>query len=104
VNFIISLLAGLASSALVSTVVKRVVIALGITAITYTGIGAALDAVSAQIAGSYGGLAADTLAFLALAKIPNAVNLILSAYAARLVLQGLSATGGITRWVKGAGS
>lgn len=81
-------------------VVARVLIALGITFATYTGIQSGLDLVLSYIQNETGALPAATVQLMALAKIDVALSMIFSAYGLRLVFQGL-ASGGLTRIVFG---
>lgn len=77
----------------------RVLVALSIGYVTYTGLSVILSAVEAQVSGMFGGLPAIALQVLGTLQLDTCVNIYLSAYAARLLLMGLSPTGAITRMV-----
>lgn len=74
-------------------VVKRVMIALGLGTITYTGLDVAFGAVKASVIGSYGQMAADSAQIAAIAGVPQAIGIILGALGARLGLLVLSRIG-----------
>jgi hypothetical protein len=94
--FIAALLGGLAAA--MSSLVGRVLIALGISYVAYTGISTALDALKAQIISEVAGMPATVLTVLSLLKFDVAISILFSAYAARMVLKGLS-SGAVTRMV-----
>lgn len=95
--FISALLGGLINIA--GTLAGRVMLGLGITAVTYTGISASLDWLSSQAISNLGGLPATVLAVLGLLKVGPAISLIVSATAWKFTLDGLT-SGALTRWVK----
>jgi len=93
--FIAALLGGLLQIA--ASLVGRVLIALGIGVVTYTGAQAVLDVLKAAIIANLQA-AGPLIPWLALAKVDVAISIILSAVGIRLVLQGLSAAGSITKF------
>lgn len=74
--------------------VKKVLTALGIGAVSYVGINLMLAQVKAYVISSFGGAGADTLALLGLAKVDIAINIVLSAVTARAVYAGMNAATG----------
>lgn len=92
--FIAALIGGLVSAA--GSFVGRVLIALGIGFVTFTGVDIALEALKAQ---AFAGLAALPVAgILGTLKIGTGLNIVFSAITARLVLNGLT-SGTIKRMV-----
>lgn len=85
--FIAALIGGLVQAA--GTLVGRVLISLGIGYATYEGLDTGLGWIQAQIAGSFGDLAAQTIAVLSGSGIGVAVSIVLSAISARLFLDGV---------------
>lgn len=94
--FLAALLGGLVQSA--SSIAGRVLIALGIGYVSYTGITALLDWIKAQVVAYLVGAPSTIVSIMGLLKIDVAVSIIFSALAARLVLQGLTSDK-ITRMV-----
>lgn len=85
--FIASLLGGLIQVA--GSLVGRVLIALGFSYVTYTGLDASFGWIKTQISASFGGLPAQALAVLSAARVGSALAVVLSAISARMVLTGL---------------
>lgn len=88
--FIAALLGGLIQAA--GTIVGRVLISLGFGYVTYTGLDVSFDWIKGQIASSLGGLPEQALAVLSGAGVGSALSIVLSAIAARMLLDGI--TGG----------
>ncbi|MCC6609254.1 MAG: DUF2523 domain-containing protein [Burkholderiales bacterium] len=86
--FLAALLGGLVQAA--SSIVGRVLIALGIGYVSYTGINALLGWIKSQVVSQLAGAPGTVVAIMGLLKIDVAVSIIFSALAARLVLQGLT--------------
>lgn len=83
---------------LVGTLVGRVLVALGIAVVTYTGVNASLDALKSSALTSMMSLPPEMLAIMGLLKVGVCISIVTSATAARLLLNGL--TGGtFKRWV-----
>lgn len=85
---------------LVGPLALRVITALGMGVVTFTGVDAALSGLIAQAQSSWAGIGADVLGLAALAGIPAALGIVCGAMTARVsVWVAVSAT----RWiVKGA--
>lgn len=86
--FLAALLGGLVSAA--GSFIGRALIALGIGYVSYTGISALLGWIKGQVISHLVGAPANVVAIMGLLKIDVAVSIIFSAFAARLVLQGLT--------------
>jgi Protein of unknown function (DUF2523) len=69
--------------------VARVLIALGISFVTFQGFDLVLSTAKASLKSLFIGMPADMVALLGLADIDFAINLILSGYAARIALVSL---------------
>lgn len=85
--WIASLIGGFVQAA--GTMVGRVMIALGFSYVTYSGLDASFGWIKNQIAVEFGGLPAQALAVLSAARVGSAVAVVMSAIAARMVLSGL---------------
>lgn len=72
------------------SLVGRVLIALGVGFVTYTGIQATLTSMQGYVQGWLQAMPADVLGILGLMKIDVAVSIMFSAVAARLVLKGIT--------------
>jgi len=86
--FLAALLGGLVQAA--SSIAGRVLIALSIGYVSYTGISALLTWIKSQVVSYLVGAPATMVAIMGLLKIDVAVSILFSALAARLVLQGLT--------------
>ena len=86
--FIAALIGALVSAA--GTIVGQVLISLGIGYVTFTGLDASLDWVKAQIISGVGGLPGQAVAVLGACRVGVALSIVLSAIAARLLLDGLT--------------
>ncbi len=85
---LLSLLGGLVSIA--GSLVGRVLIALSIGYVSYTGISALLTSLKDQVIERLSGSGAEFVQVMALVKIDVCVSILFSAMAARLLLQGLT--------------
>lgn len=83
--FLYSLLGGFLSIA--GSMVGRVLIALGISYVTYSGFDLSVSWLLAQIKSNFDGMGADTVAFLAWLWVDKAIGMIFSAYSAALVIK-----------------
>lgn len=83
---------------LVGTLAGRVLVALGIGVITYTGVGASLNFLKGQAVSSFSGLPAEMLSIIGIMKVGVCISIITSAITARLLLNGLSGDT-FKRWV-----
>lgn len=95
--FISALLGGLINIA--GTVAGRVLIGLGISAVTYTGLSASLDWLRDNAVSSLLAMPPQVVGVLSIMKVGSALSMIMSATAVKLTLDGI---GGATfkRWVK----
>lgn len=75
---------------LVGTLAGRVLIALGISVVTYTGITVTLDALKAQAIGAFSSLPPGVFALLGILRVGQCISIITSAVAAKLVIDGLT--------------
>ncbi len=91
-------------SSIVGPLVAKVLTSLGMGAISYVGITVLLSAVRTYLIGNVTGLPADVLAILGLAKLDVAVNIILSAVAARAALSGVNLSTGKKTAIGAVGS
>jgi Protein of unknown function (DUF2523) len=97
VPFLISLISGFVTSTVIRALLMRALVALGISAVTYTGLTIAMAAIVSHVNANLGAGAAGTLTILTMCKVPQALNVVMSAYAGGLILRGLTAVGGITK-------
>jgi NO-binding membrane sensor protein with MHYT domain len=94
--FVSALLGGLIN--ICATLVGRVMVGLGISAVTYTGITASLSYLSSNVFSQFTGLPSTVLAVLGLLKVGSAISLIVSATTWKFAIQGLT-SGTMTRWI-----
>jgi hypothetical protein len=87
---------------LAASLAGRVLIALGFGAVTYAGVSVTLDWLKARALDAFVGLSAQILGILSMLKIGEAISILFSALLVRLLLNGLSAGGSISRLVKGS--
>lgn len=83
---------------LVGTLVGRVLVALGVSVVTYTGLNASLNAIKAQAIGSFTALPPEVLSMLSMMRVGQCISIVSSAIAARLLLNGLAGDT-FKRWV-----
>jgi len=88
--FIAALIGALIQAA--GTLVGRVLLSLGFGYVTFTGLDASLDFVKNMIVSHMGSLPAQAVAVLGAASLGSVLSIVLSALAARMLLDGL--TGG----------
>lgn len=91
-----SLIGGLAQAA--TSLVGRVLIALGIGYVTYAGLDVLLDFIKTRIFQELLSVDPTIIGIMAVLNVDRAINVILSAITARLLLNGLT-SGSITRMV-----
>ncbi len=75
---------------LVGTLVGRVLIALGISVITYTGISTTLDFLKAQAIGAFAGLPPEVFGMLGVLRVGQCISIVTSAIAAKMVIDGVT--------------
>lgn len=83
---------------LVGTLAGRILIALGISVVTYTGVSTSLDWLKAGAITALGGLPGDMLGLIAYMKVGVCISIITSAIAARAVINGISGDS-FKKWV-----
>lgn len=83
---------------LVGSMAGRVLVALGIGAVTYTGINTTVGWVKTQAVASLVGLGPEVLGILGMLKVGVCINIIFSAMLARAVLNGIQGDT-FKRWV-----
>jgi hypothetical protein len=91
-KFIGALIGALAE--FVGPAVGRMLLALGISAITYTGVSAGLTALEQMAIAKFQGLPSDVLNLMSLLGIDVAITIIFSAYSFKISLR---ATGGVIK-------
>lgn len=91
-----SLLGGLINIA--GSIAGRVLIALGISVITYSGLTASLSWLQSGAMSAMSGLPAQVLAIMALLKVGSCISMVTSAITVRMTLQGLT-NGSIKKWI-----
>lgn len=92
-NYVIALFIGMFAEALKSFV-PRILLALGLTYVTYQGFDVFLNHLRDMV-GNTGTLPPYAIGFLGLVKLGSAINIVLSAVSAKYAINGLS--GAITR-------
>jgi hypothetical protein len=84
--------------AIAGTIAGRVLLALGMGYVSYTGISFLLDGIKALVVGQLQSAPSNMVVVMSLLKIDVCINILFSALAARWALQGL-ASGKVTRMV-----
>lgn len=98
-TWLIQLLGALASAAFLRPLLTRAAILLGLGVVTYGAVSVGASAVWSLVATNLSSLPSDVLSVLTILKIPNAINVIISAYSAALGVKGLTAAGQLKRAV-----
>lgn len=83
---------------LVGSLVGRVLLALGLSVVTYAGVDTSLAWLKDQAIASAATLPADLLQLIAFLKVGECISIITSATAVRLLWQGMT-SGSIKRWI-----
>jgi hypothetical protein len=96
-GFILRLVGALFSTNSIKHVLTNVAVFLGLTVVTYAGVSIAINTAITALKSEYAGLPADLLNMMALAKVPNALSVILSAFLIRLAMMGLTSAGAMKR-------
>lgn len=94
--FVAALLGGLVNIA--ATLAGRVLIALGVGFVTYTGLSTSLDFFKNQAVQSLAGLPVEMISLIAFMGVGEAISIIVSALAIKMTLAGLTG-GGIKKMV-----
>lgn len=95
--FLAALLGGLIQAS--GTLVGRVLISLGFGYATYTGLNTSLDWLRNQIVGSMAGFGGQSMLVLSALQAGAGLSVLMSAFAVRLLLDGMSSGGAIRRLV-----
>lgn len=80
------------------SLVGQVLISLGISVVTYTGVSSVLDTLKSNALSAFSGLPADMVSLLAYLKVGVSMSIITSAVAVRMTLSGM--TGAVKRFRK----
>lgn len=80
------------------SLVGRVLIALGVGVVTYTGVQAGVDLLLNQLDSALAGVPADILGLLGYMQVGRALNIIIAAMSARMLLDGLKSDS-VKKWV-----
>lgn len=83
---------------IVGSLVGRVLVALGLSVVTYTGMSVTLNWLKSQAVTAALGLPADVIGMLSVMKVGTSISIIFSAMLARLVVTGLSGDA-VKKWV-----
>ena len=83
---------------LTGSLVGRVLIALGLSVVTYTGVSASLDFLKAQAIASMGAAGAQVLGMLGYMKVGECISIVFSAMLTRQISQGLTSDT-VKKWV-----
>jgi len=75
---------------LVGTLVGRVLVALGLSVVTYTGLNATLEALKSQAVQSFSALPPEVFGMLGMMRVGQCISIVTSAIAARMLLDGLT--------------
>lgn len=81
-----------------SSLVGRVLLALGMGYVTYKGFNASVDFLLNEIKSNINGMPADVISFLAFLWVDKAIGMVFAAYSAALLVK-VSASGTITKLV-----
>lgn len=89
-----------AASAVLVPLARRLLLGVGFGIVAYAGIGALWTSVQTEIAANLSATSGSILTILGMARVDDAIQVILSAGTARLTLRGLTAAGSIfaPRW------
>ena len=80
------------------TLAGRVLIGLGISVITYSGLTTTFDWLTTQALASFAGLPATVIGLLAVLKVGSCISMVASAIAVRLTIEGVTG-GALKKWV-----
>jgi len=86
--FIAALLGGLVSAA--GSLVGRVLIALGVGFVTYQGLDVSLNFIKTQTLATISSLPAEIFQIVSTLQLGTSINIMASAYAAKMVIAGLT--------------
>jgi hypothetical protein len=82
------------------SVAGQALLALGFSWLTYSGLDTTLTGLKTYAVSSLGGLSAEILGMLGVMKVGSSINIIASALATRMLIDGLQPGGKITKLIK----
>lgn len=83
----------------IGTLAGKVLVGLGISVVTYTGLSASIDFLKAGAITSFSGLPVEIIGILSLMKVGSCISMVFSAITVRMTIQGM--TGDTMKsWVK----
>lgn len=80
------------------SIIGRILVAIGISAITYTGFSLALDSYKSDIFSALGATSPTILQVMGVLNVGTAINILFSAMAARAAYEGYSASKTVLKW------
>jgi len=80
------------------SITAQVLLALGISAVTFTGFSASIDYFKNEAIQNASALPADLLGLLSVLKVGNSVSMVVSAIVGRMLVQGM-VNGSFKRWI-----
>jgi hypothetical protein len=86
------------TGAVAVALVTRVLVGIGVGVVTFIGVQATWDAAVGQLNAYLGGLSASVTTIIAMARVDDAIAVVISAGAAKLVLAGVSAVTGLKKF------
>lgn len=95
-SFIAALLGGLIS--ITGSLAGRVLVALGISVVTYSGVNSSLSWLRAQAVAALQGTGADVVGMLSVMRVGQCISIVTSAIVARALLTGVNSDT-VKRWV-----
>ncbi len=94
--FMAALLGGLINVA--GTIAGQVMIGLGISVLTYSGLSTTMDWLKGQALANFAGLPSQVINIMAVLKVGPCISMVFSAIVVHMTLQGLT-SGSIKKWV-----
>jgi len=98
--FPLALGGALVGGAIGTALVTRILLGIGIGIVTYLGVQALWDSAQAAIWSNLGSVSGNILTLLVMARVDDALAVVLSAGSSKLILKGLTAAGSlkVLRW------
>lgn len=84
-------------STIAGPLVKRVLVSLGIGAVSLVGVNVMLQGVTSFIKSQFGSVMPEVASILGLAKVDIAINIVLAAVATRALVAGMSKSGSLEK-------
>jgi len=90
----------LVGGAIGTALVTRILVGIGVGIVTYIGVQTFWESIQAGVWSSLGGVSANILTLLQMARVDDALTVVFSAGSAKLTLKGLTAAGklNLLRW------